>query len=876
MLATGGWTQSTGQPQQDAAGYITRTIWMQPAPGLLAIPIVASTALLRDEIHRLRQQVSESAVPLDMTRAQAGGDGILLTGVTGFLGLAVLAELCRLLPHRPIHCVVRAASDHEAFERLAARWRSRYPGSELPAQQVTVFAGDLALPDLGVPESVWTDLAGRIADVVHCAAHLNFIASYQRLQAENVAATLGLITRLCPRGIRFHHVSSVGICTGAGFPDSLLETQPYSDHDAELIGGYAQTKWVADCVLVELQQQGWPITILRPAHVIDDVAPQPSLGQCPIADYFLSLERQRIAPALDFRFYITPLRAFAAAVARLLEAPQPGIGKAFHLGSLPVEARQVLAGLLAGSALEILPLKDWKRQAKLAAVRDPDAFSPMVPYVHYMNEARLQIGRLDQAQSVALLGWKVAADNDAGNDADVRVFMDYLARLRGGDQQATAEASTEGPSLLDARLPPICPDTIDFYDLDRIGEWVAHYGPVFRVRQKGREVVVVVDAPVAEHILVGAFLDYQKGSGIMGQFGDALGKGLINLDGDAWARDRRQLAPMFQARMLARFEPRFEAHTARLIEQFAAQGEAPFEVHPLLSRYSLRLAADCFFSIENLDDFPYAAVESLKYLIKEFRHDIRDLPRNTFDAFRNNIKAFRKAARAMIAERAAGAAQGREFHDILSLLEADPAATAEDIFGHVGSLIAASYDTTNVSLGFVLKQLSLDPSLQDTLRAEVMACAVDGLSFKATLQMRRIRSFLQECLRLYPPVWSIPRRSIATHRVKGWILPADADYLIYSFHLHRSRRWWRDPERFDPERFLPPNTGATHRAAYQPFSLGPRTCIGMGFALYELALLVAKLLERFRILPVPQSFQPVPLYPVLSSSVPTQIRLITR
>lgn len=93
--------------------------------------------------------------------------------------------------------------------------------------------------------------------------------------------------------------------------------------------------------------------------------------------------------------------------------------------------------------------------------------------------------------------------------------------------------------------------------------------------------------------------------------------------------------------------------------------------------------------------------------------------------------------------------------------------------------------------------------------------------------MKFMERCIKECLRLYPSVPLIARvagEDIKTH--SGYIIPKGCDINVYIYDLHRSTQYWEDPEKFDPDRFLPENVAARHPFAYLPFSAGSRNCIG--------------------------------------------------
>jgi cytochrome P450 len=101
-------------------------------------------------------------------------------------------------------------------------------------------------------------------------------------------------------------------------------------------------------------------------------------------------------------------------------------------------------------------------------------------------------------------------------------------------------------------------------------------------------------------------------------------------------------------------------------------------------------------------------------------------------------------------------------------------------------------------------------------------------------------------VRLYPPAFAIARQAIAEDRGGDITIRAGAVILISPWVLHRHRRLWREPDAFDPTRFLP-DAPPVDRFAYLPFGAGPRVCIGAQFAQTEATLVLAALIQRFRV-----------------------------
>ena len=77
-----------------------------------------------------------------------------------------------------------------------------------------------------------------------------------------------------------------------------------------------------------------------------------------------------------------------------------------------------------------------------------------------------------------------------------------------------------------------------------------------------------------------------------------------------------------------------------------------------------------------------------------------------------------------------------------------------------------------------------------------------------------------------------------------------ASLVVAPWLLQRHRKWWLNPDAFDPDRFDREESKEAIKNAYLPFSMGPRVCLGAAFALQEAVLILSCLLRRYQLLPV--------------------------
>lgn len=120
-----------------------------------------------------------------------------------------------------------------------------------------------------------------------------------------------------------------------------------------------------------------------------------------------------------------------------------------------------------------------------------------------------------------------------------------------------------------------------------------------------------------------------------------------------------------------------------------------------------------------------------------------------------------------------------------------------------------------------------------------------------TLEMHYLERVIMETLRCYPPVPAIARKTNQEVRLasnKNYIIPKGATVVIATFIMHRDADYYPNPDKFDPDNFLPENTQKRPYYSYIPFSAGPRSCVGRKYAMLKLKVLLATILRNYRMM----------------------------
>lgn len=214
-----------------------------------------------------------------------------------------------------------------------------------------------------------------------------------------------------------------------------------------------------------------------------------------------------------------------------------------------------------------------------------------------------------------------------------------------------------------------------------------------------------------------------------------------------------------------------------------------------------------------------------------------------------------RATRAVIKERRASDIERKDLLQLL-LSARDPETgrvmTDAELQANLHTFLVAGHETSAVAMGWTLWLLAKDQASQERLRDEVWTIAGEEEIGPATVEkLVFTRQVLQELMRLFPPAAGFARQPRKDTTLGPYNFSRGETIVVLLWCLHRHEKLWDDPQGFDPDRFAPEKVKARHRYAYMPFGAGPRICLGMSFAMLEMATLLASFVREFRFSTVP-------------------------
>jgi cytochrome P450 len=384
-----------------------------------------------------------------------------------------------------------------------------------------------------------------------------------------------------------------------------------------------------------------------------------------------------------------------------------------------------------------------------------------------------------------------------------------------------------------------------------------HGGPVVRVPIGPRHVApqfVIVTSPAGAHDVLAGF-DGAMDKGVqVHEETKHVGLNLFNLPHEAWKPRRRAIQPLFTRKHVRDFAVHM-SHEAELAAERAVDA-GRVELDPLTRRLTLQVLGR---SVLGQDLGPRAEAMAgdfatlLQYFTDRGIAPARVPARWPTPANRRFVRA-RERFFAVIDE---AVDQCRRDPDhpaelIRLLLDArDPETgrplTLQDIRGELSAFLIAGHDTTATTLCHSLWALGRDQALQDRVAAEAAGLGRRPLDADDVPALELTTRVIHESLRLCPPAAVVARLAMRDVMVDGWRVPAGSNVVVGIMALHTDPALWPDPQRFDPDRFLPEHSRGRDRWQYLPFGAGPRSCIGDHFAMLEATLGLATFVRAVRV-----------------------------
>jgi len=467
-------------------------------------------------------------------------------------------------------------------------------------------------------------------------------------------------------------------------------------------------------------------------------------------------------------------------------------------------------------------------------------------------------------------------------------------------------------------------------------ETTARHGSVVGMLLGTERVVLVTDKGAARQVLVDQADVFIKEGTAFFPGSSLAGNGLLVSDGDVWRRQRRLSNPAFRRSAIDAYAAAMVRNTQALLSTTWCQGGTR-DVYADFNALTLEITLEALFGFEmdrtggggsggggssagggtsptecaRADAIVGAVAKAFEFFTRragsaftlpewvptldnlEFGAAVAQLDAVVYDIIDERRREMQAGGR----RGGGGAVGGSALSARSDLLQALISATDDEGTGmtdtalrdELMTMLVAGQETSAILLGWASALLAHNPTVQDALRDEVdnMLCGAPP-SAADVRRLPRVEAVVLEALRLFSPAYMVGRCACRDATIGDHVLPAGTTVLVSPYILHRDPEHWERPDEFLPQRWAPlqaapgyqggtvfmSNVGEAVNGAYVPFGAGPRNCIGTGFAMMEAILVIASVVQRYRLEPSSSSRafpQPKPLITLRPEAVPLLI-----
>ena len=379
------------------------------------------------------------------------------------------------------------------------------------------------------------------------------------------------------------------------------------------------------------------------------------------------------------------------------------------------------------------------------------------------------------------------------------------------------------------------------------------------VHDNGHNVIAwVTDPALVEQVLLHGNAQFPKTQLEKRVFAHTLGEGILTSEGASWRWQRRTAAPLFRPAELSGLVPIMTKAAEDQVARWRTSD--PGAVHAIdraMTETTFHVISATMFA-GSADAEAAAILKSADTALATISWDIAAamlrLPAwmwypGKFKR-RRAAQTLRAAVATILARRRAA---GLEGDDLLARLaraqdpETGEPMSEKQLIDNLVTFLAAGHETTAKALTWTLYLLARAPEWKERILAEIdTVVGKEAVSAEHLERLPVTRAVLKEAMRLYPPAPIMTRLAAQDMTLGPVTIKAGTLVVIPIFAVHRHRKLWEDPDRFEPARFAPEREAKYARTQFMPFGFGPRTCIGGTFAMMEGGAILATLVRRAR------------------------------
>jgi cytochrome P450 len=374
----------------------------------------------------------------------------------------------------------------------------------------------------------------------------------------------------------------------------------------------------------------------------------------------------------------------------------------------------------------------------------------------------------------------------------------------------------------------------------------------------GVRAIVVSDPDMTHEILVRRANEFVKPELGKRMLQSSFGNGIFFSEGDFWRRQRKLAQPAFHHARIHKYAAEMVGRTQAMLAAWSSEREIALdkEMHAL----TLKIVVDALFKTDVSEhaDVIGRAMHLLGSAVGDQSRSVLQsqlpnwLPTSINRRKKQAAEQLNPLLYRMIAERRAS---GKDRGDLLSMFlrvqdeDSGERMSDQQVRDELMTMFIAGHETSALALAWIIVELARHPDIEAKLVSEIEAVVGDcAPALDDLAKLPYLQAAVKEILRLYPPAPFISRSPAQDMEFHGATLHKRDVIMVVPYTIHHDARWYDDVETFQPERWLDGELEKRlPKCAYIPFGTGPRVCIGNGFALMEIPLVLATILQRYRL-----------------------------
>jgi cytochrome P450 len=380
------------------------------------------------------------------------------------------------------------------------------------------------------------------------------------------------------------------------------------------------------------------------------------------------------------------------------------------------------------------------------------------------------------------------------------------------------------------------------------------YGGAISINMANQRILLLSEPDHFKHVLVSNAANYEK---YFDGLRPVFGKAMITHDGALWQKIRMPQQPAFHPAMFDDYVPYFVTAINEKMAQWEKLAESGEEFEMVEQTWTLAADMICKALFDRDMPFnPHFVFKCVKTYTDVMNHKAIRTKKNAGDDFE---VAEESTAKAM--ETWAGvpdlvlAADPREHREktLLKMIEAAVADESIPEFDHAQAVdefkqyLWAGTETTALTLAWAMYLTSAHPEAAERIRREGEEVVGDREPTAADYTgLAYTRAVIQETMRLYPPIWALIRVAAEEDEIGGKKVEPGDRIVMFAYGAHHDPRFWDEPEKFKPERWMGDAAKKRQKYTYLPFGGGRRSCIGGAMSQVENTLALSILLRRFQ------------------------------